>query len=201
MSSSSFNFNATNGKVTSPIKLAHIVLYTNQLDKMEKFYVDFLGGHVAHKAPHQMSFITYDDEHHRIALIEAPSLKRKDHHACGLHHIAFTFPTPQALLLAYRQRLVQYSIKPWWCVNHGPTVSLYYQDPDGNSIETQVDCFENNEDATAFMEGEKFRINPIGVDFDPEDMIKKLEADANWDGWRKREDIGERGIDSVLMPA
>lgn len=85
MPPSGFDFNATDGKVISPVQLAHVVLYTNQMDVMEKFYLNFLGGTIAHKAPKQICFITYDDEHHRIALAEVPDLKNKDHHACGLH--------------------------------------------------------------------------------------------------------------------
>lgn len=41
--------------------------------------------------------------------------------------------------------------------NHGPTTSLYYRDPDGNQIETQVDNFETAEEATAFMNSPELR--------------------------------------------
>ena len=84
MSFSRFDFKATS-KVTAPAKLAHVVLFTNQIDVMEKFYVDFLGATVVHKEPKQISFIAYDDEHHRIALLNRPDLKDKDPQACGLH--------------------------------------------------------------------------------------------------------------------
>ena len=38
-------------------------------------------------------------------------------------------------------RLKAAGILPYWCINHGPTTSLYYKDPDGNVIElfTQID--------------------------------------------------------------
>jgi catechol-2,3-dioxygenase len=90
----------------------------------------------------------------------------KVENSSGLHHIAFTFPTLSDLLLAYRQRKAK-GILPTWSVNHGPTVSLYYQDPDGNSLETQVDTFDTPDEATAFMKSEKFAENPIGTDIDP----------------------------------
>jgi catechol-2,3-dioxygenase len=66
-----------------PSKLAHVVLRTADKTAMGKFYVDFLGGFVAHENE-VLSFITYDDEHHRIALAEIPSLKPKDRNTCGL---------------------------------------------------------------------------------------------------------------------
>ena len=78
---------------------------------------------------------------------------------------------------------------------------MYYRDPDGNSLEMQVDCFDTNEEATAFMMSEKFKQNPIGTDYDPEEMIKKLQEDADWEGWRERREIGQRGPESVPVPA
>ncbi|KAI9709984.1 MAG: hypothetical protein M1820_003062 [Bogoriella megaspora] len=200
MSQSTFDFNAKAGKVVSPAKLAHIVLLTNQLDAITKFYTTFLGGSVVHGVPGQMAFITYDDEHHRIALIQMPNVKNKDPATCGLHHIAFTFPTPHDLLLSYRQRLT-HGIKPYWSVNHGPTLSVYYRDPDGNTIETQVDIFEDNAEATAMMASPEFAKNPIGADFDPEELIARFENGEKWDDIKVRPDVGERGVDSVPTAA
>jgi catechol-2,3-dioxygenase len=79
-----FDFNSTSAKVVAPVKLAHVVLRTNQLEKMGDFYATFLGGHYSLKVPNQLSFITYDDEHHRIGLIGMPDLKEKDRTTNGL---------------------------------------------------------------------------------------------------------------------
>lgn len=79
-----FDFNtATHGKVTAPVKLAHVVLRTAQLDKMGDFYVTFLGGEYSLKAP-GLYFITYDDEHHRIGLIGIPGLEKSTRSRSGL---------------------------------------------------------------------------------------------------------------------
>lgn len=51
-----------------------------------------------------LAFLTYDEEHHRIALLQIPETKNKDPQTCGLEHIAFTFNTLTDLLLSYRQR-------------------------------------------------------------------------------------------------
>jgi hypothetical protein len=32
-------------------------------------------------------------------------------------------------------------IRPFYSINHGPTTSLYYTDPDGNRVELLVDNF------------------------------------------------------------
>ena len=77
--------------------------------------------------------------------------------------------------------------------NHGPTVSIYYQDPDGNTLETQVDCFDTPEEATELMESPDFGINPIGTDFDPEELCRAVEAGEDDRKLKVRESIGARG--------
>ena len=192
------DFDAPAPKVQSPSALAHIVLRTTSLKPMEEFYVTFLGGKVVHKN-NMLSFITYDEEHHRIALIALPSIGPKVSASCGLEHIAFTFPTLSDLMLAYRQRKAR-GISPIWCVNHGPTTSVYYKDPDGNVLETQVDNFDTSDDANAFMATDAFAENPIGVDFDPEDLIRRIRAGEDDSVLKRRKEIGPRGppdLDSV----
>ena len=83
------NFNDVGGKVTSPIKLAHVVLRTNNFAAMNQFYKDFLGGQASVEVPDQLSFLTYDDEHHRIAVAAMPSLKNNDMDSCGLEVCRF----------------------------------------------------------------------------------------------------------------
>jgi hypothetical protein len=61
-------------------------------------------------------------------------------------------------------------------VNHGPTTSLYLRDPDGNELETQVDNFDTPQEATESFASKEFEDNPIGVDFDPEELIERLRS-------------------------
>ncbi|KAJ0306621.1 hypothetical protein COL5a_005987 [Colletotrichum fioriniae] len=179
-------------KVISPSGLAHVVLRTVNLPRMVEFYTTFLGGSVTY-GNEMISFITYDNEHHRIALIEVPGTAAKNPASCGLEHIAFSFDTLEALLLAYRHRKTR-GIEPVWCVNHGPTTSIYYKDPDGNMLETQVDNFDTVEEATAFMMSDEFTENPIGVDFVAEEMIGALRAGGDEKVLKKRREIGPRGL-------
>jgi catechol-2,3-dioxygenase len=111
-------------KVVSPTKLAHVVLRTNNMDRALDFYTSFLGGRVVHRNP-ALSFMTYDEEHHRIAFVQIPDAQDKVRNSNGLEHIAFTFDSLTDLLTAYKQRLdLPTPMKPVWCVNHGPTTSL-----------------------------------------------------------------------------
>lgn len=186
------DFDNKGTKVVSPSVLAHVVLRTANLELMQDFYTTFLGGKVAHRND-TISFITYDEEHHRIAIIGIPTTAPKNRHSCGLEHVAFTFPDLSSMLLAYRQRKAR-GISPIWAVNHGVSMSLYYNDPDGNMLETQVDNFNTSEEATQYMQSAAFAENPIGVDFDPEDMIKRIKAGEDDASLKKRGDIGPRGI-------
>jgi len=191
------NFDHPGSTVKSPSKLAHVVLRTNNLQSMVRYYRVFLGARIIFEDK-MLAFLSYDDEHHRVAIVEVPGTQGKLRSSCGLEHIAFTFDSLSELLLAYRQRK-QHNILPLWSVNHGPTTSIYYQDPDGNRIETQVDNFKNAQQATEFMSSKAFAENPVGVDFDPEDMIRRLRQGESEETLQKRDEIGSRGIPSHMQ--
>ena len=67
-------------------------------------------------------------------------------------------------------------IRPVFPINHGPTTSMYYADPDGNQIELQVDNFPSMDECKAWFTSPEFAANPIGVDFDPAALMEKLRA-------------------------
>ncbi|KAM5353694.1 hypothetical protein ACJ41O_000344 [Fusarium nematophilum] len=186
------DFDAPSTKVRSPAALAHVVLRTANLEPMVQFYTDFLGGTVTY-GNDMISFITYDEEHHRIALIGIPTTEPKNSNSCGLEHIAFSFSSLTDLLVSYRQRKAR-NINAVWCVNHGPTTSIYYKDPDGNMLETQVDNFDTVEDSTAFMMSDNFSSNPIGTDFDAEELIRALKNGQDERLLKKRQEIGPRAL-------
>jgi catechol-2,3-dioxygenase len=188
----------TTGKVLSPAALVHVVLQTSQYEPMVAFYKAFLGAHATYENDH-LAFLTYDEEHHRVAIVHMPSARPKDPTSAGMAHMAFAFNTLKDLLLAYRQRKAR-GILPIWATNHGPTTSMYYQDPDGNQIETQVDNFDNVEETTAYMNTPEFAENPIGVDFDPEDLIKRVENGEDEGSLKKRPRIGHRGVEGIPVP-
>jgi catechol-2,3-dioxygenase len=120
-----------------------------------------------------ISFLTYDDEHHRIAIAHLPGLPDAPM-AAGVDHIAFTFASLDDLLHTYR-RLRATGITPYWCINHGPTTSLYYRDPNGVQVELQVDNFDDVETLSGWMRSSAFARNPIGVDFDPEVLCQRFD--------------------------
>jgi catechol-2,3-dioxygenase len=168
-----------------PTKLAHVVYQTNRMPEMRDFYATVLGGRVIYENPH-LCFVTYDDEHHRVAFVDFGPLAPRDRAAGselgpkateqpGLHHVAFTFGSMGELLDNY-VRLREHGIRPFFCVNHGPTTSMYYCDPDGNRIELQIDNFATAEEGQAWMSSAAFDRNPIGVEYDPDELVKKFRA-------------------------
>ncbi|KAK5162730.1 uncharacterized protein LTR77_011213 [Saxophila tyrrhenica] len=188
-------FDRPGEKVQSPSTLAHVVLRTGNFQQMVDFYIQFLGGSITYGNDF-LCFITYDEEHHRIALLNIPGTGKKQPTSSGLEHIAFTFPTVRDLLVAYRQRKHR-GILPVWSVNHGPTTSIYYKDPDGNMLETQVDNFDTVEDANKFMTSPHFAENPIGTDIDVEDLIDRMRKGDDEAVLKKRVEIGARAIPAM----
>jgi catechol-2,3-dioxygenase len=166
----------SSGKVISPISLAHVVFRTANLQRMIDFWALFLGATVVFQN-NAVAFLQYDDEHHRIAFIANPGAQPQlsGGKGAGMHHVAFTFANLADLVQAYKQRK-ELGVLPTWCVNHGPTTSMYYTDPGGNQIETQVDNFESPEEAAEFMQGALFAENPLGADFDLEELDRKIQS-------------------------
>lgn len=68
----------------TPSKLAHIVLRTNNIDALRDFYRDFLGARLAFEEPGIMVLLRYDDEHHRIGILNFPGVGDKVEASCGL---------------------------------------------------------------------------------------------------------------------
>lgn len=110
----------------SPATLCHFVLKTtpDNYKSMVSFYKTFLGARITH-ANERITFMTYDHEHHRIAIIGAPGLERptKWKNNIGLAHTAFGFDTLADLVTSYEQKK-QHGILPVWCVNHGMSMSM-----------------------------------------------------------------------------
>ncbi len=154
-----------------PTKLAHFVLRTRKFDELCAWWKTLLLARVAFENQF-LCFMTYDDEHHRIAIAGLPELAERGPNAVGTDHVAFTYATLGDLLFTH-QRLEAQGIQPYWCVNHGPTTSMYYRDPEGNQVELQVDNVPDSERLHAWFRGGAFAKNPLGVPFDPEQLRKR----------------------------
>jgi len=163
----------TRGRIP-PVKLAHIVRRTTRFEAMLDWYANVLGAEVVH-CDGVLAFLSYDEEHHRIAIANLPGLEEQSPTAAGTDHVAFAHADLGDLLYTY-VRLRQAGIEPYWAINHGPTTSLYYKDPDGNRVELQVDNFATADECNRWMKSGDFAANPIGVVFDPEQLVARYAA-------------------------
>ena len=167
--------------MASPRKLSHLVLQTNRRDEMVEWYCTVLGAELLFQNKF-IAFISYDDEHHRVAFIDPGPLAEKAPSEgktaraggeVGLHHVAFTFD-PEELADHY-DALKEQGIRPHRCVNHGMTTSMYYYDPDHNQVELLFDNFHNARAGREWMMNRSpSDKNPVGIDFDPDEMVARI---------------------------
>lgn len=154
------------------IKFAHAVLKTrDHYEKMKEFYCTALDGEIVF-GDERTAFVRFDDEHHRLLILNSPNSDVPKSDMIGLDHLAYTFGSLGDLLAA-QDRLGALGYQTYCPINHGLTHALYYKDPDGNRVELQVDNFSNMDDAVEFMTS-TYGVNPIGTSFDPDEYRERL---------------------------
>lgn len=170
-----------NDERVGPDYLAHWVVKTPRSQQMIAWYREVFGARVVHEDA-KLAFITWDEESHRLALVKMPGFfrfvfpfARYRRKMLGVDHIGFTVRSLERLL-ANHERLKKLGITPVWCINHGPTTSMYYEDPDGIRLEFQVENFPTAEETAQYIGGNAFAQNPIGVDFDPDYLLERLRS-------------------------
>ncbi len=155
-------------------RLVHVVYMTNRFDEMVDWYLKVFEARIVHGSE-TILFATYDEEHHRFAFINlGPGDDSAPAGPPKVHHVAYSWPDLTSLMATF-DRLNEMGVRPVTCLRHGPTLSMYYADPDGNQSEFQVDLLDPDA-ATAFMESEAFAANPIGETFDPDAILERLRA-------------------------
>jgi catechol-2,3-dioxygenase len=156
----------------APAKLSHAVLRTTRLKEMVQWYTTVLNAEVLYQSDF-LVFMTYDEEHHRIALAQVPGLGEKPKGCAGLDHLAFFYSTFGDWIETY-ERLKAAHITPRVPIHHGLSMSLYYRDPDDNGVELSIDNVEKSE-WHDWMRNQLGK-NPIGVSFDPDELARKYHA-------------------------
>jgi catechol-2,3-dioxygenase len=114
--------------------LGHVGVYVRDIERSVAFYRDILGMQVSDRSPRGGVFMTAQDravEHHELLL--APG--RNDEGQINiLQQISFRCATLKDVKDFYKT-FVNNHVPINRVVSHGNTVSIYAQDPDGNSVE------------------------------------------------------------------
>jgi len=91
-------------------------------------------------------------------------------------------------LLGTYLRLKDLGIKPLWAADHGVSISIYYQDPDRNVVEIDVNNYDSPQAATEYL-----RLARAGVpdQIDPEKLVAARKAGASASDLHQRTMAGE----------
>jgi catechol 2,3-dioxygenase len=172
--------------------LHHINLKTARLQEMIDWYGLVIGTEVTHQFEGG-AWLSNDAANHRLALLADTAWEDdpdKLQHT-GLHHTAYEYPSMNDLLDTY-VRLRDQGIVPHACLDHGMTMSFYYVDPDGNSVELQCDEFGDWSASKEFMSSApEFAADPIGANIDPELILAARRAGASSEDLHRRAYAGE----------
>jgi len=171
----------------------HALLKTARMQEMIDWYAAVVGTEAVFQAP-GIAFLSNDAANHRISIVGNPQFRDNPDFRkfAGMHHLAFEYAAVDDLLDTWQRLHDEYGYEPHVAVHHGMTLSFYYVDPDGNSVELQADVFGDWKKSKAFMrESAEFKADPVGKFVDPANMIAARAAGVKEQEMLRRAYAGE----------
>jgi len=170
-------------------KLQHVGLTTANLQAMLDWYREVIGLTVNHivKVPGgapggppftAVAFASNDEVNHRISIFQMPDLSTdpdRSRHP-RVQHVAFTYKTLDDLLGTY-VRLKNKGMLPAWAADQYFQTAIYYLDPDHNTVELNVNNFDDEWTVTEQLKGVPSAKTLTYID--PEKMIAARKAGAS----------------------
>jgi catechol-2,3-dioxygenase len=144
-------------------RLGHILLRVADLEQSKAFYSDLLGFEIVEEDPnHGGVFMTLGEHGHTLDLMPAdgPAPARLSPQQVGLQHFAFQVDSFEALKDAYFT-LQDHGIEEIRAIDHVSQKSIYFQDPDGHTVEIY---HELPHALAMFREGREDRDEPFTFD-------------------------------------
>tara|TARA_B100000575_G_C23058624_1_gene609463 strand:- start:281 stop:967 length:687 start_codon:yes stop_codon:yes gene_type:complete len=169
----------------SPDDIHHVAFKTTNYKKMVDFYTNLFGCEPLYQSD-QISFLAYDNEHHRIAIantsdvlnelnfIERIVMKLKIYmnkslpSIEGLDHISYRINPIEKWFKFYFDAKAR-GLLPLWTINHGWISGIYYQDPDNNLVEIFFEHFDTPDEFKNNISPD-FEDEPIGTNMDIETL-------------------------------
>ena len=145
-------------------ELGHILVRVLDLDRSKKFYTEVLGFKILEEDPeHGGTFLALEGQSHAIDLFQvkdADAALRQTPGVRGLGHIAFRVESEADLKEAYAS-LQQHGVEITRTIDHVSQKSIYFNDPDGNTLEIY---FELPDALAIFARGREDRAVPLVLD-------------------------------------
>jgi catechol 2,3-dioxygenase-like lactoylglutathione lyase family enzyme len=132
--------------VVKPQKLAHVVRRTSRFDELVDWYCTVLGAEVVHPTACSR-FLTYDDEHHRIAIATIPGSRNSRHGGGHRPHRVHVRRSRRPASDTYR-RLKAEGIEPSGASTTGRRVLDVLQGSGRQRVELPVDTMPSAERST-----------------------------------------------------
>lgn len=179
----------------SPDDFHHIAFKTTNYENMVNFYKNLFGCEPLYQSD-LITFLAYDDEHHRIAIANTSDvlknlnfiqkivmklkifLNKNIPSIEGLDHISYRI-NPIEKWFDFYFKAKERGLSPLWTVNHGWISGIYYRDPDNNLVEV---FFEHFSTAEEFKENisPDFEDEPIGTNMDIEVLYDMFKSGADF---------------------
>ncbi len=116
-------------------KVGHVVLKCQDLEKTRDFYVGVLGMKLAQWDPNRGMFLRFDDYHHDIAVFKTgPNADPPKQNQVGLVHVALVVDDLDTVK-AWYAKLKAAGVPITGTADHAVTNSMYFKDPEGNTLE------------------------------------------------------------------
>jgi catechol 2,3-dioxygenase len=160
-------------KLHPDVRIGHVHLRVADLSRSLHFYRDIMGFDLTVDAVPfglPMMLLSAGGYHHHIAIntfMSQDGTPAPVGHT-GLHHFALLYPDRHEFIVAVK-RLFDHHYPIEDARDHGATVSVYLQDPDGNGIELYYDL---PQEAWFDAQGRPILKNDL---FDPRDLLAELE--------------------------
>lgn len=169
-----------------PMRLGEVVLATGRYDAMTGWYRQVLDvepslEHAVETGapptvpckPTRMCFFRLHTEHPYqdvVAIFEMPGTRDAPTDVPRLHHMQLRNASLPVLRERYR-RLREVGVVPYRSMDHGPSTSLYYRDPDHNVVEIAASNFATLAEFEACLASDDYRRNPAGKVIDPQSLL------------------------------